>query len=72
MTNIPIEMELQLSTKKMISEYRNSDFQISGFAISSRKNIHKAYQNDDALYGEGGEEDEDELEPLENLDEEDE
>ena len=27
------------STKKAISEYQNSDFQISGFVISSRKNI---------------------------------
>ena len=35
-------------------------------------NKGKADQNDDALYGEGGEEDEDEPEPLENLDEEDE
>ena len=26
----------------MISEYRNSDFQIPGFAISNRKNIHVA------------------------------
>lgn len=31
-------------------------------------NKGKADQNDDALYGEGGEEDEDEPEPLENLD----
>ena len=28
-----------IKQKKAISEYRNSDFQISGFAISSRKNI---------------------------------
>ena len=33
-------MYLWLSTKKAISEYRNSDFQISGFVISIHKNIH--------------------------------
>ena len=38
--NIPREMYRWSSTKKAISEYRNSDFQISGFAISSHKNIH--------------------------------
>ena len=27
----------------MISEYRNSDFQISGFAISNRKNIQQGF-----------------------------
>ena len=41
LTNIPIEIDIQSSTKKLISEYRNSDFQISGFAISSLKNIHE-------------------------------
>lgn len=40
LTNIPIEMYKWSSTKKAISEYRNSDFPISGFAISSHKNIH--------------------------------
>ena len=35
-------------------------------------NKGKADQNDDALYGEGGEEDEDEPDPLEDLDEEEE
>ena len=39
LTNIPIEMYKWSSTKKAISEYRNSDFPISGFAISSHKNI---------------------------------
>ena len=31
--------------KKVISEYRNPDFQIYGFAISSRKNIHPMPRN---------------------------
>ena len=39
LTNIPIEMDKWSSTKKVLSECRNSDFQISGFAISSHKNI---------------------------------
>lgn len=39
MTNIPTEMDKSSSTKEAISEYRNSDFQFSGSAISSRKNI---------------------------------
>lgn len=39
LTNIPIEMDKWSSTKQAISEYRNSDFLISGFVISSRKNI---------------------------------
>lgn len=39
LTNIPIEMDKWSSTKKALSECRNSDFQISGFAISSHKNI---------------------------------
>ena len=32
-------MDKSSSTKEAISEYRNSDFQFSGSAISSRKNI---------------------------------
>lgn len=40
LTNIPAEMDKSSSTKEAISEYRNSDFQISGSAISSHKNIH--------------------------------
>ena len=40
LTNIPTEMDKLSSTKQAISEYRNSDFQISGSAISSYKNIH--------------------------------
>ena len=39
LTNIPTEMDKSSSTKEAISEYRNSDFQFSGSAISSRKNI---------------------------------
>ena len=45
LTNIPIEMEPQSSTKKVISECRNSDFQISGFVISSLKNIQRNAQS---------------------------
>ena len=41
LTNIPTEMDKSSSTKEAISEYRNSDFQFSGSAISSHKNIHK-------------------------------
>ena len=40
-TNIPTEMDKSSSTKQAISEYRNSDFQISGSAISSHKNIQE-------------------------------
>ena len=40
LTNIPTEMDKSSSTKEAISEYRNSDFQFSGSAISSHKNIH--------------------------------
>ena len=39
LTNIPTEMDKSSSTKEAISEYRNSDFQFSGSAISSHKNI---------------------------------
>ena len=35
------EMDKLSSTKSAISEYRNSDFQISGSVISSHKNIHR-------------------------------
>ena len=42
LTNIPMEKTYHLSTTKLISEYRNSDFQISGFAISERKNIQSS------------------------------
>ena len=41
LTNIPAEMDKSSSTKEAISEYRNSDFQFSGSAISSRKNIQQ-------------------------------
>jgi hypothetical protein len=41
LTNILRKMYKWSSTKKSISEYRNSDFQISGFAISSHKNIQE-------------------------------
>lgn len=41
LTNIPAGMDKSSSTKEAISEYRNSDFQFSGSAISSHKNIHK-------------------------------
>ena len=41
LTNIPAGMDKSPSTKEAISEYRNSDFQFSGSAISSHKNIHK-------------------------------
>ena len=34
-------MDKLSSTKSAISEYRNSDFQISGSVISSHKNIHR-------------------------------
>ena len=40
LTNIPAEMDKSSSTKEAISEYWNSDFQFSGSAISSHKNIH--------------------------------
>ena len=40
LTNIPAGMDKSSSTKEVISEYRNSDFQFSGSAISSHKNIH--------------------------------
>ena len=40
LTNIQTEMDKSSSTKQAISEYRNSDFQISGSVISSHKNIH--------------------------------
>lgn len=39
LTNIPREMYKWSSTKKAISKYRSSNIQISGFAISSYKNI---------------------------------
>ena len=42
LTNIPTEMDKSSSTKEAISEYRNSDFQFSGSAISSHKNIQMA------------------------------
>lgn len=41
LTKIPKEKGYHLITTKLISEYRNFDFQISGFAISGRKNIQK-------------------------------
>ena len=41
LTNIPTEMDKSSSTKEVISEYRNSDFQFSRSAISSHKNIHE-------------------------------
>lgn len=41
LTNILIEMDMQSSIKKLISEYRNSDFKISRFAISRLKNIQQ-------------------------------
>ena len=41
LTNIPTEMDKSSSTKEAISEYRNFDFQFSGSAISSHKNIQK-------------------------------
>ena len=45
LTNISREMYKWSSTKKVISEYQNSDLQISGFAISSRKNIQPSTSN---------------------------
>lgn len=41
LTNIPAEMDNSSSSKEAISEYWNSDFQFSGSAISSHKNIHQ-------------------------------
>ena len=45
LTNIPAEMDKSSSTKEAISEYRNSDFQISGSVISSHKNIQITQNN---------------------------
>ena len=43
LTNIPTEMDKSSSTKEAISEYRNFDFQFSGSAILSHKNIQWSY-----------------------------
>lgn len=47
LTNLPAEMDRSSSTKQVISEYRNSDFQFFGFMISQHKNIHSSQHSND-------------------------
>ena len=50
LTNIPAEMDKSSSTKEAISEYWNSDFQFSGSAISSHKNIQNSIESTKTIY----------------------